>query len=65
MSRAASKMKCPNCGEEMNHHADKIVYGVGSPVEPVSTFEVGGVIEEFHACPACGSAASRLGTSDN
>ncbi len=48
----------------MNHHADKVIYGMGCPVEPVSTFELGGVIEEFHACPACGSADSRLGSAE-
>jgi predicted RNA-binding Zn-ribbon protein involved in translation (DUF1610 family) len=65
MRTPVTKMKCPNCGAEMNHHADKIIYGVGSPVEPASTFGMDGVLEEFYACPTCGSAASRLEASDN
>ena len=26
MSKQESKMICPKCGDEMNHHADKLVY---------------------------------------
>jgi len=46
----------------MNHHADKIVYPEGAGdavVDP--TF--GGIIEEVHACPACGETAVRTATS--
>ena len=55
-------MICPRCGSEMNHHADKIVYPEGAGdavVDP--TF--GGIIEEVHACPACGETAVRTATS--
>jgi hypothetical protein len=45
----------------MNHHAEKIVYGVGSPVEDPNAAAMNGILQEFHTCPACGSAASRLG----
>jgi hypothetical protein len=43
----------------MNHHADKVVYAMGSGVEVQETPAMGGILQEFHACPACGSGASR------
>jgi ribosomal protein S27AE len=65
MKTSTQKMKCPGCGGEMNHHADKIDYpgGVEYPesVDPV----LGGVIEEFHSCPRCGSSASRAASRAN
>ena len=51
------KMKCPDCGTEMNHHADKLDYGAEAD-EAADTGE-GGVVIEAHACPACGRAAAR------
>ena len=57
-------MKCPNCGAEMNHHADKLIYGVGRPVEAASTFGVDEVLVELHACPRmrqCGIKAWGFG----
>jgi predicted RNA-binding Zn-ribbon protein involved in translation (DUF1610 family) len=52
-------MICPNCGGEMNHHADKLVY----PANPDDTHqifsELGGDVEETHACPGCGAVESR------
>jgi ribosomal protein S27AE len=45
------KMKCPDCGAEMNHHADKLVRE-GADDE-------GEVMLEAHACPGCGRAATR------
>ena len=55
-------MKCLNCDAEMNHHADKIVYVVSTPVEQTNAPVMDGLLQESHSCPACGSAASRLGT---
>jgi predicted RNA-binding Zn-ribbon protein involved in translation (DUF1610 family) len=56
---ANCKMICPNCGGEMNHHADKLVY----PANPDDTHqrfsELGGDVEETHACPGCGAVESR------
>jgi ribosomal protein S27AE len=49
------KMRCPDCGAEMNHHADKLVYDVA----PGEGEDEGGVIIESHACPACGRTATR------
>ena len=49
------KMKCPACGAEMNHHADKLDYGAA----PESEAEAAEVVFEAHACPACGHTATR------
>lgn len=49
-------MMCPECGVEMNHHADKLVF---MNVEAGST-DLEESIEEFHSCPECGRTQSRL-----
>ena len=57
----------PQCGVEMNHHCDKLVYATGqetmpqenAQTDPVIDPLLGGVISEFHSCPKCGSAACR------
>ncbi len=48
---AHGRLLCPRCGAEMNRHAVKVVNTI---------FEVragddmtGGVLQEFHTCPAC------------
>jgi ribosomal protein S27AE len=56
---AATKMMCPNCGAEMNHHGDKLMYADESPDVPAVDPGMGGFIEEFHTCPKCGGSASR------
>ena len=48
-------MRCPWCGAEMNHHADKVVYSDGAAPDPV----LGGFIDEMYTCPTCGASASR------
>ena len=59
MVKIASKMICPRCGVEMNHHSDKLVY-VTDPQDARATDpSLGGCIEEFHTCPKCGGGASR------
>lgn len=51
------KMICPDCGVEMNHHADKIDYSITTldQMDP----EFGGTVEEAHACPKCGKTRTR------
>jgi hypothetical protein len=39
----------------MNQHGEKVVYGAAGPVDP----DLGGVLEEMHACPRCGYVTSR------
>jgi hypothetical protein len=50
---------CPWCGEAMNHHADKVVYSTGAPETRAAQDIFGGVVEETHTCPACGSIETR------
>jgi hypothetical protein len=52
----SEKMICPDCGIEMNHHADKIDYG--APFDRMDP-EFGGVMEEFHTCRLCGKSLTR------
>jgi ribosomal protein S27AE len=59
MPATVERMVCPRCGTPMNHHADKLVEAStrvdAADVEP----ELGGVIEETHACPKCGNVEFR------
>jgi uncharacterized protein with PIN domain len=48
------KMICPQCREEMNHHADKLVYS--DVADESSNAEY---MEEFYTCSHCGDGASR------
>jgi predicted RNA-binding Zn-ribbon protein involved in translation (DUF1610 family) len=47
-----NKMICPDCGVEMNHHANKIDYSNDTPEEVDA--DLGGTLEEAHICPECG-----------
>ena len=46
-----SKLKCPRCGADMNHHAMKVDYDIDDSeiMDPV----FGGVLKEAHYCPHC------------
>ncbi len=50
-------MICPDCGVEMNFHAEKVDYGesIKGSIDPV----FGGVVEEAHTCPNCGQTFLR------
>lgn len=52
-----NKIKCPDCGAEMNHHAVKIDYNHDDSalVDPV----FGGVLNEVHTCSHCGKTELR------
>ena len=56
---ANCKMICPKCGGEMNHHADKLVYPAQFGELHPANLDLGGTIEETHACPECGAVESR------
>ncbi len=58
VTKIQSKMICPRCKVEMNHHCDKIVYNASAD-EGGTDPGLGGIIEEFHTCPECGGGASR------
>ena len=59
MSKQKSKMICPKCGDEMNHHADKLVYPGSAQEAEKMNATLGGVIDETHGCPGCGTVVSR------
>jgi predicted RNA-binding Zn-ribbon protein involved in translation (DUF1610 family) len=59
MANQKNKMICPKCGNEMNHHADKLVYPTSSQEAAKVNAALGGVIEETHCCPGCGAVESR------
>jgi hypothetical protein len=46
-------MKCPACGAEMNHHAEKIDYTATLNELDTADLDLGGIIEEVHTCPEC------------
>ena len=54
-----SPMICARCGHEMNHHAEKLIHPTGSSDDASPDPILGGIVEEVHACPACGTGASR------
>ena len=56
---AKQKMICPKCGDEMNHHADKLVDPVSAEETRRVNAALGGIIEETHYCPGCGEVESR------
>ena len=59
MPKQKSKMICPKCGSEMNHHADKLVYPVTAEDARNVKASFDGVVEETHSCPGCGAVESR------
>ncbi len=50
----ASKMTCPRCGVEMNHHADKVDYGAALEHPAAADPTYGGLLEEVFTCAHCG-----------
>ena len=53
------EMDCPECGVKMNRHAEKLDYSE-APASPGSADpDLGGVLAEFHTCPACGTTHAR------
>jgi predicted RNA-binding Zn-ribbon protein involved in translation (DUF1610 family) len=59
MANKTTKMICPKCGDEMNHHADKLVYPATSQEAKKMDPAIGGILEEIHGCPGCGTVESR------
>jgi predicted RNA-binding Zn-ribbon protein involved in translation (DUF1610 family) len=53
------KMKCADCGVDMNLHAEKISYTAAMAEMDKIDPELGGVMEEFHTCPECGKTESQ------
>lgn len=57
--KEAKKMMCPDCGVEMNRHALKVDYGEVERSPEAVDPDLGGILEEAHACPACGKTSVR------
>jgi ribosomal protein S27AE len=53
------KMVCPDCGVEMNQHAEKVAYTDTAAEAEGFDPDLGGVLEEFHTCPHCGRTHAR------
>ena len=58
----ATSMRCPRCGAEMNHQADKLVHPVTQEEAARITPALDGIIEQVFACPNCGRIESRRET---
>jgi ribosomal protein S27AE len=58
------KMTCPDCGVLMNHHASKIDYASALDDAEAIDPDLGGIVEEAHTCPACGSTRLRRQTAE-
>jgi len=56
---STARMICPECGDEMNHHADKVVHSSATPDSDADDLFGDGTVTEFHTCPNCGSGAAR------
>jgi predicted RNA-binding Zn-ribbon protein involved in translation (DUF1610 family) len=59
MTKMREKMNCPDCGVEMNHHADKIDYSAALEDDAAVDPTFGGIVEEAHTCPECGKTHTR------
>jgi ribosomal protein S27AE len=55
-TQVGAKMICPECGAEMNFHAEKLIY---SQSAPDSGAALEGQVEEMHTCPRCGGSEAR------
>lgn len=60
---AVEKMICPECGVEMNYHAEKIDHLTALRDPDSIDPDIDGAVSEIHSCPECGSSASRRSKS--
>ena len=61
MAETKTKMICPDCGAEMNQHAEKLIEPTTAEEARRLDPELGALVEEFHTCPKCGKGAARPG----
>ena len=54
-----SKLQCPECGVDLNHHAEKLDYTAALEEPEAVDPDLGGIVEEAHTCPECGKTHSR------
>ena len=55
----ATRLRCPKCGAEMNHHANKVDYSAGHEAPEAVDPDFSGVLQEVHQCPGCGNVELR------
>lgn len=53
------KMTCPDCGVEMNRHAEKINYTAALTESCAADPDIGAVVKEAHTCPQCGQTVMK------
>ena len=59
MADKKDPMICTPCGTTMNHHAEKLVDPRSAEEAKKMDPKLGGILEEYHTCPKCGSTGSR------
>lgn len=59
MAGSRPRMRCPKCGAEMNHHADKLVETTDMREAARADPALGGIVQETHGCPNCGNVEFR------
>ncbi len=62
MSKKRSEMRCPECGVDMNRHAEKLVDPINAQQAARADPALGGLIVEMYTCPSCGMVESRQGS---
>ena len=55
----ADAMICPQCGFEMNYHAEKVDYMAAQTNPDAIDSDFGGSVEAIHTCPGCGNIGTR------
>jgi ssDNA-binding Zn-finger/Zn-ribbon topoisomerase 1 len=49
---STARVRCPQCGAEMNFHAEKLDPSRDAD-DPAADEALGGVLLEIHTCPVC------------
>lgn len=49
---------CAECGVELNRHAEKVDFTAGLDEPEAIDPDLGGIVESFATCPACGKCVS-------
>jgi predicted RNA-binding Zn-ribbon protein involved in translation (DUF1610 family) len=55
-------VRCPDCGVEMNRHAEKVDYTAGLAEPRAVDPDLGGILLAVHQCPDCGNVETRRAT---
>jgi ribosomal protein S27AE len=63
MAEKKKPMVCTPCGSTMNHHAEKLMDPRSAEEAKMMDPKLGGITEEYHTCPKCGSTSSRHSSS--